>query len=96
LQFDARSITLQTIFFDLGTEGLGVTLYLGYGWVGLYSRTLIARRHGLRFIRPLVWGATAYTVGAILEFLRWRRLLAGVVRPHELFHLFVLAGIGCH
>jgi channel protein (hemolysin III family) len=92
----AAGITLKTIFFDLVTEGLGVTLYLGFGWVGLYSGTLIARRYGLRFIRPLVCGAAAYTVGAILEFLRWPKLLAGVVGPHELFHLFVLAGISCH
>src|SRR5262249_18128604 len=86
----------KTIFFGLVTEGLGVTLYLGFGWVGLYSGILIARRYGLRFIRPLVWGGAAYTVGAIMDFLRWPRLLAGVVGPHELFHLFVLAGIGCH
>lgn len=92
----AAGITLKMIFFDRVTEGLGVTLYLGFGWVGLYSGTLIARRYGLRCIRPLVCGAAAYTVGAILEFLRWPRLLAGVVGPHELFHLFVLAGIGCH
>lgn len=92
----ATGITLKTIFFASIPEGLSVALYLGFGWVGLYSGTLLARRYGLRFILPLVWGAAAYTAGAILEFLRWPRLLTGVVGPHELFHLFVLAGIGCH
>lgn len=92
----AAGITLKTIFFDIVPAGLGVTLYLGFGWVGLYSGTLIARRYGLRFIRFLVWGGVAYTAGAILDVLRWPKLLAGVVGPHEIFHLFVLVGIGCH
>jgi channel protein (hemolysin III family) len=89
-------VILKMVFFADVSEGLGVTLYLGFGWVGLYSGTLLARRYGLHFIRPLVWGAVAYTVGAILEYLRWPKLLPGVFGPHELFHLFVLAGIGCH
>jgi channel protein (hemolysin III family) len=92
----AAGIALKIIFFDMVTEGQGVTLYLGFGWVGLYSGTLIACRYGLRVIRPLIWGAAAYTAGAILDFLRWPSLLTGVFGPHELFHLFVLAGIGCH
>jgi channel protein (hemolysin III family) len=92
----AAGITLKTIFFTDVPEGLGVALYLGFGWVGLYSGTLLARRYGLRFIGPLAWGAAAYTIGAVLEFLYWPRLLDGVVGPHELFHLFVLAGTGCH
>jgi channel protein (hemolysin III family) len=89
-------ITLKTIFFTDVPEGLGVALYLGFGWAGLYAGTLLGRRYGIRFIAPLAWGAVAYTIGAVLEFLRWPTLLAGIVGPHELFHLFVLAGLGCH
>jgi channel protein (hemolysin III family) len=92
----ATGITLKTMFFADVPEGLSVTLYLGFGWVGLYSGTILARRYGLRFIRPLIWGAVAYTGGAILDFLRWPNLLAGIIGPHELFHLFVLAGVGSH
>jgi hemolysin III len=92
----AAGITLKTIFFADMPEGLSVTLYLGFGWVGLYSGTLLARRHGLRFIAPLAYGGAAYTTGAVLEFLRWPKLLAGVIGPHEIFHLFVLAGASCH
>jgi channel protein (hemolysin III family) len=92
----AAGITLKMIFFADLREGLGVALYLGFGWVGLYSGTLLARRHGVRFILPLAWGAAAYTAGAVLEFLRWPKLLAGVLGPHEIFHLLVLTGIGCH
>lgn len=89
-------ITLKTIYFSEIPEGLGVALYLGFGWVGLYSVTLLGRRYGLRFIVPLICGAAAYTGGAVLDFLRWPWLLGGIVGPHELFHLFVLAGVSFH
>lgn len=89
-------ITLKMIFFTQMPEGLGVSLYLGFGWVGLYSVTILGLRYGLRFIILLICGAAAYTAGAVLDFLRWPWLFAGVFGPHELFHLFVLAGVGFH
>ncbi|MGH7171077.1 MAG: PAQR family membrane homeostasis protein TrhA [Gemmataceae bacterium] len=92
----AAGITLKTIFFANVPQGLGIAVYLGFGWVGLYSGTLLALRHGIRFIVPLACGGAAYTAGAILEFLQWPNPLAGIIGPHELFHLFVLAGVGCH
>ena len=52
--------------------------------------------NGWRFIRLVLWGGLAYTAGAVFEFLRWPALPGGVVGPHEIFHLAVLAGIGCH
>lgn len=89
-------ITFKTIFFTDVPEGLGVALYLGFGWVGLYSGTLLACRYGVRFILPLAWGAAAYTTGAVLELLRWPWLFVGIIGPHELFHMLVLVGLGCH
>jgi channel protein (hemolysin III family) len=87
-------ITLKTIFFRDLSEELGLVLYLGLGWLGLFSGGLLWYWYGLRFIQPVIRGALAYTVGAVLEFLRWPVLIPGVVGPHELFHLAVLAGIG--
>lgn len=89
-------ITLKTIFFEDVPEGLGVTLYLGFGWVGLYAGVVLGLRYGWHFIAPMVWGAAAYSLGAILDFLRWPSLLSGIVGPHEVFHLFVLAGVSWH
>jgi predicted membrane channel-forming protein YqfA (hemolysin III family) len=43
-----------------------------------------------------VFGALAYTVGATLEFLRLPIVIAGVIGPHELFHVAVLAGLAWH
>jgi channel protein (hemolysin III family) len=89
-------LALKTVYFDTMPAWLGLLMYLGLGWLGLISTVAIALRSGVRFILPLVWGALAYTVGALADFLNWPVLVAGVVGPHELFHLAVLAGISLH
>lgn len=89
-------LTLKTVYFDTMPESLGLAMYLGLGWLGVFSGVILARRYGFRFIHLVLWGAFAYTAGAVFEFLRWPVLLGGVVGPHEIFHLAVLAGIGCH
>lgn len=89
-------LTLKVVYFDAMPEWLGLAMYLGLGWMGIISGVILARRHGFRFLHLLLWGALAYTAGAVFEFLRWPVLLGGIVGPHEIFHLAVLAGIGCH
>jgi channel protein (hemolysin III family) len=89
-------LALKTVYFDTMPAWLGLLMYLGLGWLGLISTVAIALRSGVRFILPLVWGALAYTGGALVDFLDWPVLVAGVVGPHELFHLAVLAGISFH
>ncbi len=89
-------VTLKTIFFDDMAEWLGLMFYLGMGWVGTISGLELWRRHGLAFIRPLIWGGLAYTAGGVLEFLEWPVLIPGVVGPHELFHVGVLIGVSMH
>jgi channel protein (hemolysin III family) len=89
-------LTLKTVYFDSMPTWLGLLMYLGLGWLGLISTIALARRFGVRFVLPLVWGALAYTVGAVAEFLAWPVLVAGIVGPHEVFHLAVLAGVSFH
>lgn len=89
-------ITLKCIFFHDVPEDLGLSLYLGMGWLGLGSAVLLWIRHGWKHIPLLLWGALAYTLGAVLEFLRLPILIPGVVGAHELFHLAVLFGAGFH
>lgn len=89
-------ITLKMVFFSAISEGLGTLLYLALGWLGLISGMLLIRRYGFAFIRPLLWGALAYTAGAVLEVARMPVLIAGVIGPHELFHVAVLLGSGWH
>jgi channel protein (hemolysin III family) len=92
----ATAITLKTIFFADVPESLSLAMYLGLGWIGAVSGWRIHRRFGWAFIRPLVYGALAYSVGAVLEYMRQPVLIPGVVGPHELFHVAVLAGLGWH
>ena len=89
-------LTLKTVYFDATPLWLGLAMYLGLGWLGVISTVALARRFGVRFVLPLVWGALAYTLGAVAEFLGWPVLVAGVIGPHEVFHLAVLAGISFH
>jgi channel protein (hemolysin III family) len=89
-------LTLKTVYFDATPLWLGLAMYLGLGWLGVISTVAIARRFGVRFVLPLVWGALAYTLGAVAEFLGWPMLVPGVIGPHEVFHLAVLAGISFH
>ena len=89
-------VTLKSVFFGDTPEWLGLLFYLGMGWLGVVSGSELWRRHGARFIRPLVLGGVAYTIGADLEFLRWPVAVAGVIGPHELFHVMVLVGAGFH
>ncbi len=89
-------ISVKTIYFSVLPEWLGLTFYLSMGWVGALSAMLIFHLHGGRYLVPLIAGAVAYSVGAILDFLRMPTLVEGVVGPHELFHVFVVFGIGFH
>jgi channel protein (hemolysin III family) len=89
-------ITLKVIFFDSIPEGLGLTFYLGLGWIGLASGITLWRRFGGGLVRPLVYSGLSYTLGGVLEFLRMPVLIPGVLGPHELLHIGVLAGIAFH
>jgi channel protein (hemolysin III family) len=89
-------LTLKTVYFDTTPLWVGLAMYLGLGWLGVISTVALARRFGVRFVLPLVWGALAYTLGAVAEFLGWPVLVAGVIGPHEVFHLAVLAGVSFH
>ena len=90
------SITLTSIFFEETPESLSLALYLGLGWLGIITGYLLCKRLGLKAIAPLLYGAIAYSLGAVLEFMRLPILISGVIGPHELFHVFVLFGIGFH
>jgi channel protein (hemolysin III family) len=90
------AIALKTIFFAGFPEWLSLSLYLAFGWVSALSGLDLARRFGLAFIKPLVLGGLAYSVGAVMEYLGWPVLVPGIVHPHEVLHAAVLVGALCH
>jgi channel protein (hemolysin III family) len=89
-------VTVTTVFFNDIAEWLSLLFYLGLGWLGIVSGYLTHRLHGFEVIKPLIYGALAYTVGAIMEFMRWPVIIDGVIGPHELFHITVIAGVTWH
>ena len=45
---------------------------------------------------PIVLGALAYSAGALIDVSAMPDLVPGLIRPHEVFHVFVLAGVAAH
>ena len=89
-------ITLKTIFFDDVAEWLGLSFYLTLGWFGVFATVLLARRHGFTFIRPLLWGGIAYSIGGAIDYARWPTIIPRVVESHDVFHIAVLVGAVYH
>jgi len=83
-------IVLKSIFFNDIAEWIGLSLYLSLGWFGVFSTYQLFKLFGFNYIKPIIYGAFFYTIGATLEFFRIPILIPNIVGPHELFHIFVL------
>lgn len=92
----ATAIPLKMVFFTDVPAWFGTFLYLSLGWLGLISGIKLWSKFGFAFIRFLLWGGVAYSVGAIAEFAEYPVLMEGVFGPHEFFHVAVLVGLACH
>jgi channel protein (hemolysin III family) len=90
------AITFTTIFYAELPYWFGLICYLTLGWQGVASGTLLAYRYSFAFIKPLVLGGVAYSVGAITDYCRWPVIIPGVIHEHEVFHLAVLLGALYH
>jgi hemolysin III len=75
---------------------LSTALYMSMGWGSILCCGEIARATSRRALRPILVGGLLYSAGAVLNLLEWPTLWPGVFGPHELFHLFVLAGSLAH
>ena len=69
---------------------LAMTLYLGMGWLALIFIRPLALAVPLSVVLWLIAGGIAYTTGVLFYVNRRRRY------AHFVWHLFVLAGTGCH
>lgn len=92
----ATGITLRAVFPEGLPYGMGTTIFLVMGWAGAFSTAGLWRQHGARFVAPIIWGGLAYSVGAIVLLMDSPLVIPGVLGPHELWHLAVLAGLGFH
>lgn len=89
-------VVLTTVFFSTMPEWLSLSFYLGLGWIGILTAYLVVRQYGKREARYIFYGGLAYTVGAVMEFLRWPVLVPGVIEAHDFFHVFVILGASYH
>jgi len=80
----------------MGAYELSVGLYVSMGWTGLLSAVALVRAIGWRATAFGVLGGVFYTIGGICDALKWPVIYPGVVRPHEVLHVFDLFGTFVH
>jgi hemolysin III len=71
-------------------------LYLGMGYMVLAAAAPLAARISPGGLAWLVAGGVAYTVGAIIFTRERPNPFPGIFGHHEIWHLLVLVGSGCH
>jgi hemolysin III len=71
-------------------------IYLGMGYIALLAAAPLASAVTPGGLAWLVAGGVAYTVGAIIFTSGRPDPFPGVFGHHEIWHLLVLAGSGCH
>jgi channel protein (hemolysin III family) len=92
----AAGVLLKISFFGVLPEWLSLAFYLALGWAGLFTAYALHRVVGFKPLVPIVLGALAYTLGALIDVSTLADPVPGLIRPHEIFHCFVLAGVASH
>jgi hemolysin III len=70
--------------------------YLAMGYMALVAAAPLAQAVSVSGLMWLVTGGVAYTIGAIIFTRERPNPVPGVFGHHEIWHLFVLVGSGCH
>lgn len=89
-------VTLVTVFFHQIPGVATTSMYLALGWVASISMIALWQRRGFVYIRLILAGGLAYSIGAVLLELKWPTLIPRVFGPHELWHIAVIVGISLH
>lgn len=92
----AVALLLQGLWFQVFSGVAGLALYLGLGWLGIFSVVKLGRQLGFPVVRPVWYAGIAYSAGAILEATGHPILLERWVRAHEIFHIAVILGVALH
>jgi len=75
---------------------LSTATYLAMGYMALLAAAPLARAVSVGGLAWLVAGGVAYTVGAVIFTRERPDPFPGRFGHHEIWHLMVLAGSGCH
>jgi hemolysin III len=71
---------------------LTIGLYLSMGWLALVRLPEFWRAVGLRGAVWGIGGGLWYTIGALIDFVRWPDPIPGFFGHHEIFHICDIAG----
>jgi hemolysin III len=75
---------------------LSTATYLGMGYLALVAVVPLARATTWTGLAWLIAGGVAYTVGAVIYSCQRPDPFPGRFGHHEIWHLLVLVGSGCH
>lgn len=92
----ALGIAVTSTFANRLAPGSETAFFVLMGWGGLIVFFVLWRRYGYSFVRPLLLGGIAYTVGAAVLSLNIPTLIPGIITPHEVWHIAVLVGLALH
>lgn len=87
-------ITWRLMYWDTTHGTPAMIVFLIFGWASVLSAIAIWRRYGWTFVQPAILSGLVYTAGAIVLARHSPTLVPGLIGPHEIWHVAVLAGIG--
>ena len=71
-------------------------IYVGMGWLAAFAIVPLHRTLSAAGFFWLLAGGILYTVGGVLYALKWPGRNNPRFGCHEIFHVFILLGSGCH
>lgn len=84
------------LFFVDAPVWLSTATYLGMGYLSLVAVVPLVRAVSLSGLAWLIAGGIAYSVGAVIHGSRRPDPFPGRFGHHEIWHILVLIGSGCH
>ena len=88
-------ILLKILWFD-APRWLYTFFYVLMGWLAVFAIYPLVKAITLSGVLWLIAGGVSYTLGAALYATKWPKLTSKFFGFHEIFHIFVLIGSGCH
>jgi len=88
-------ILLKILWFN-APRWLYTFFYVLMGWLAVFAIYPLVKSITLSGVLWLIAGGVSYTLGAILYATKWPKLTSKFFGFHEIFHIFVLVGSGCH
>lgn len=87
---------ISQLFFPRAPRMIYAIIFLSMGWLGLLPMNQILDSMSIAQVSLLFSGGVAFTFGAVFYAIKKPLLLPGIFSFHELFHVMVLIGAGCH